>query len=297
MNFGGDFGASQFAGIGGGFVASQAGGDGYGGAAVQQKRGGNSQTLRAVTIRQIVKDVATTDDENYKVDGVELHTVTIVGRIVNVQDSATRFTLTVDDGTGRTQVEKWINEEQDLGKARSEWQVGTYVRVYGNVRAFGGKKNINAYTIRSVRDYNEVTYHFLQCTFQHLHITKGAAPAGAVPPSPMAYVAPSSGNAHPAQGYPSGNPSATMNYGAYNASTMPSANTTGSSSIHSEVLAIYNDPQHSTSDAGLSVEEVHRLLGNKYQLHAIMQAVEFLCNEGHLFTTVDDLHYRSCSSM
>lgn len=41
--------------------------------------------------------------------------------------------------------------------------------------------SMNAFNIRAVSNFNEVTYHFLRAIFEHLHLTKGAqaAPAAA----------------------------------------------------------------------------------------------------------------------
>lgn len=38
----------------------------------------------------------------------------------------------------------------------SEWQVGTYVRVHGNLSDFDGNYRIQAFNVRAITDFNEV---------------------------------------------------------------------------------------------------------------------------------------------
>lgn len=37
-----------------------------------------------------------------------------------------------------------------------EWQVGKYVRVYGNLKTFEGKRSLTAFAVKPVTDHNEV---------------------------------------------------------------------------------------------------------------------------------------------
>lgn len=43
----------------------------------------------------------------------------------------------------------------------------TYVRVYGTVRSFAGKKSISAIKMTPVTDMNEMTYHILSVIHSH----------------------------------------------------------------------------------------------------------------------------------
>ena len=46
---------------------------------------------------------------------------------------------------------------------------------------------------------------------------------------------------------------------------------------------------------GLNVETLRNDLGNKFSRDQIKGAVEFLVNEGHLYSTIDDNHFKSTS--
>jgi hypothetical protein len=53
--------------------------------------------------------------------------------------------------------------------------VGSYVRVYGNLRSFQGKTNVVAFSVRPVTDFNEVTYHSLEVSHHAPATTKKKA--------------------------------------------------------------------------------------------------------------------------
>ncbi len=147
------------------------------------KSGGGQQTMRNVTIRQLIKECREGSDE-FKVDGVDLTTFFIVGRIVSRVNSAANIKFKIDDGTGAMDVLHHNEDSNELiNNVAEEWVVNAYVRVCGHMRSMDGKRSMTAFRIRLVKDFNEVTYHNLQCIFQHLHFTKGAAaPPGAAAP-------------------------------------------------------------------------------------------------------------------
>ena len=68
-----------------------------------------------------------------------------------------------------------------------DWTVNTYVRACGNLRSLDNKRSMLAFRIKPVKDYDEITFHNLQCIFQHLHLTKGPMLPGAGPMQVCAY--------------------------------------------------------------------------------------------------------------
>ena len=55
------------------------------------------------------------------------------------------------------------------------------VRVVGQLRVFNHTRSIVAFTIQPIKDFNEYTYHFIEVVHTHLHLTKGAVRAPALP--------------------------------------------------------------------------------------------------------------------
>lgn len=266
--YGGDSGG-VFA--GNGFMPSQFGGDGMS-PAPSSKKVSSQSTLRAITIKQLFDGTSQTVDDQYEVDGAKLETVTLVGKVVSLAEQQLQLTLQIDDGTGVVDVKYWIEDNNDAAEQqRSEWRVGTYVRLHGNLRSFDNQRSIVAYHMRPVADFNEITYHNLQCVFQHLHLTKGAAAAATA--------------------------AATTPGGA---AAMPTAVGGGSGifgggmdGVQQEVNNVLKSEHAQASASGVSTEEIVSRLGGNFTIGQVRNALDFLVNEGHAYTAVDDNHFKS----
>jgi len=276
--YGGE-GASQFE---GGFMPSPAGmaeGSSPAMKVAGQKR---NETLTPLTVRQLHTAIEQGSESGYLVDGEELHQLTILGKVTGVQPTSTMTIYKLDDGTGVVEVRLW-NDSDDNTEEASAAPVaeGTYVRVFGNLRVFQGKTNVVAFAVRPVTDFNEVTYHSLEAIFVHLGRVKAM---GAPPPAtPMMGVAPGS-YATP-----------TANMGAYTGGA-PAANTAaGGESLQSKLIALFESPQATSSDAGMSTDEVYAAFQSNYPAATIRQSIDNLVSEGHLYSTIDDNHFKSTS--
>ncbi|KAI9487155.1 MAG: hypothetical protein EXX96DRAFT_552026 [Benjaminiella poitrasii] len=131
------------------------------------------QTMRPVTIKQI-KTCTMPQDGTFRIDNGDATQVTIVGVIRNIQQLATNLIYTIEDGTGATEVRKWVEQQEspEESDARRELTLDTYVRVTGKLNSFGGRLSLVAYTMRPITDFNEVTYHLLDAIHTHLVFTK-----------------------------------------------------------------------------------------------------------------------------
>ena len=158
-----------------------------------------NQSLIPATIKQLKNAVAAPGGEQgYSIDGRDLHQVTFVGMILSADEQATNLQYTVEDGTDSIMVKMWIDSDADetMAERRAQWKEGKYVRVVGQLRAFNQVKNVVAYHISLITDFNEYTYHFIEAVHSHLKATKG--PVANIPTgmhgAPMApVVAPSVG--------------------------------------------------------------------------------------------------------
>jgi replication factor A2 len=111
---------------------------------------------------------------------VPLTQLTIVGQVRKINPQATNITYTVDDGTATIDVKKWVDAERadDADGAGGQFTEDQYVRVWGRLKSFNGKKHVGAHFMRAVEDYNEVNYHLVEAAYVHLYITKGPPAAG-----------------------------------------------------------------------------------------------------------------------
>ena len=134
--------------------------------------------MRAVTVLQIHQAVAAAGEDKFKIDGREIGTVTFVGQIIKISQRETNNSFEIDDGTGTIEVKVWTtteDAEDDAAKA-PKYTERSYVRVFGNVKVYRDKKNVNATHVIPLEDFNEITYHLLEALSTHLFFLHGPAP-------------------------------------------------------------------------------------------------------------------------
>lgn len=134
-------------------------------------------TLRPLTIKQIIEAQQPHPDSEFKVDDVEVTQITFVGQIQSVSSQATNTTYKVDDGTGLIEIKQWIDGDADAEARSPIPKENDYIRVWGRLRAFNNKRHIGAHMIRLITDFNEVSYHLLEATAVHLYYTRGPLPS------------------------------------------------------------------------------------------------------------------------
>ncbi|DBB06309.1 hypothetical protein WJX77_008374 [Trebouxia sp. C0004] len=271
-----DAGASQFA--GGGFMPSPANAADVGSSPAQARSKGSVQTLRALTVKQIYEGTLNASDDQYRVDNEELHNITLVGKIISAHEAPTHLSFTIDDGTGKIDLSFWTSgedEQEQMAQRRADWRVGVYVRVHGHLRSFENKKSMVVFSLKVIHDFNEVSFHFLQCIFQHVHLVRGQSQSGSM-----------------AQG---GSKMNMAGNAAGPASAAPSGDgiTAGMTPVQKDCWAIFNHPDNHARESGAGIDEVIAQLNGRHSVPAIRQAAEFLVSEGHLYTTTDDQHYKS----
>ena len=126
-----------------------------------------------MTIKQIVDAEEPYPDANFRIDGVEVTQVTLVGMVRAVSPQTTNVTLRLDDGTGTVEVKQWLDSDKPV----PEFPLEQYVRVWGRLKSYNSKRHVGAHVIKQVDDFNEVNYHLLESTYVHLYFTKGASAA------------------------------------------------------------------------------------------------------------------------
>lgn len=213
--------------------------------------------------------------------------LTLVGKILDASEHASSTVLRVDDGTGIVSIKYWGDADDEgadgagdgaAAARRAAWQPGAYVRVHGNLRAFDGARSLVAFNVRPVSDHNEITYHLAQCMLQHAHLAKVhggggatviAATAGGAAAAPAVVKADDTGAA-------GGDPNAVGADGLTGAQREAKA----------QVAALGGGPQ------GAAVDDVVAALAGRFAEPLVRDAVGFLLEEGHLYSTIDENHVK-----
>jgi len=256
---------------GGGFVA------GYGGssqAGSQDTPGGTKtygkDTLRPVTIKQILDASLPHPDAMFKIDGSEVTQLSFVGQIHNVSSQATNTTFRIDDGTGLVDVKQWIDSDADPETAKALPSEGQYIHVWGRLKEFNNKRHVACHVLRPITDFNEISMHLLEATAVHLYFTHG-------PPD-------SANGAVKAEGgmFVDGGYGATNGGGAVGgAGKKLPANT---SAVGRKVFTyLQSAPQN---NEGLHVHQIASTLN--IPANEVFKAGDELLGNGLIYTTVDD---------
>ncbi|KAJ9123541.1 hypothetical protein QFC24_003756 [Naganishia onofrii] len=255
----------------GGFVA--AGGSPYG-ASSQSPGGkgkGGQQTLRPLTIKQVLEASQPHADADFLVDGVELGNVKVIGVVRNVSTTATNVSYQVEDGTGTVDCRLWLDTSIDDNGKTGGVEQDVYVVVIGTVKSFNQRRHVSATTVRPITDMNEIHYHFLESV----------------------YVSLSARN----PGMTSGGGAAAPNNGASN-SYAPGAGQQQSANdrwaefppVARSIMEVVSS-EGAQNDEGLHVAEIARRVGSSGD--EMMQAIEDLISDGMLYTTIDEFHVKT----
>ncbi|MQL89414.1 hypothetical protein Taro_021985 [Colocasia esculenta] len=238
---------------GGGFMPSQATQAPDSGASPARNRG--AQGVTPLTVKQISEAYHLSDDKsNFVVDGVDVTNARLVGLVTNKVERVTDVSFTLDDGTGRIDINRWVNESSDANEMANILN-GMYVKVNGQLKGFHGKKHVVAFSIRPITNFDDVTLHFIDCIYVHLHNT------GSKSVEPLTRT--SLGTGTP---YQSG---AAAGYQAPAANQFPApSGSKGSDDVLGLVLKFFNDP-------------------------ANLDAISYHVDAGNIYSTIDDYHFKS----
>ena len=234
-----------------------------------------------MTIKQLKNAPAQANGEQgFTVDGRDLYQVTICGLIRTFDEQQTHLMYTIEDGTDEIVCKKWLDSDADdrEAEARAQLKEGVMVRVIGQLRSFNHTKSVVAYSIQPITDFNEYTYHFLETIHTHLRHTKGPVPSAK--PEGGAYGAPTGGYGAPAR-----SPG-----GAY---APPAAPHAAAASLNDLVLKFFSTKGES-SDMGCTIAEASSALSSSgVGAEQVRAVVDELVNEGHLYSTIDDDHFKA----
>ncbi|KAM7469240.1 hypothetical protein LguiA_007423 [Lonicera macranthoides] len=269
------FGGSQFDGnaafSGGGFMPSQATQTAEPSFSSAKSR--DTQVLLPLTVKQINESFQSSDDKsNFLIDGVDVNNVKLVGMVFNKAERVTDVSFVIDDGTGRIDCNRWVNDAMD-SREMEEILNGMYVRVHGHLKGFQGKKQLVVFSIRPVTDYNEIANHFVESIYVHFYNTKSRKQQGNAPTS-----------ANVPRGY----------------QTAPSnqfvrqpekENLMG---LNKLVFDYLEQPSCLAREAGVHYKEIAQQLSLPEQ--KVMEVAKILEEEGLVYSTIDENHLKSASN-
>ncbi|KAM0837316.1 hypothetical protein ACQ4PT_061756 [Festuca glaucescens] len=225
-----------------------------------------------LTVKQIAAAQLTGPDEKgvpFVVDGFETANIKVVGMVSGKAERATDVSFTIDDGTGRIDFIRWVNDAADSAETAAI-QNGMYVSVIGTLKGLQDKKRATAFCVRPVTDYNEAPLHFTQCVQMHMENTKTMLQCL----------------------NESNNQTLVVSSLASFLQPQVTSGTNGSGTdLYTQVLNIFSAPASIESDHGVHIDEIAKRL--RLPVSKIVDAINFHVDYGHIFSTIDDFHYKS----
>jgi len=242
------------------------GGEGGGGG----KKFSERNELTPVNVKMAFEDAVQAGEGSFELAGRELSEVVLVCTLKGVEAKMTNIVYTVGDETSSEVVEvlKWSDADPSSGAAAVPPGMveGAQVRVNGRLRTFQGKRSIMAHSVKLVENPAEAEYHAASIRFASAHAEEVAKRERAAP-----------------GGGPTGMRTAP--------SIVIAAPSNGMDACQSTVMNTFNE--RGTDDNGLHRNEVVHLLQGSFSAADVNNAIQFLVNEGHVYSTIDDDHFRS----
>ena len=212
--------------------------------------------------------------------------VTMVGFIDDIGETTTKVEFKLRDGEGLPiMVQKWkSNPESGLSMDNGVlMKEGMLVRVYGSARRTANipEPHIIAFKVLPVTDFNELVMHNIETIASNLILNKrknnilaGLPPYTGFP-----------GSTEPSSSQPQGGD---IQSAKSVAEELPPINP-GMKPADNMVLKAIQNCQDTN---GLSKDELIKSLRSLNKA-AIETALDFLMTEGHVYTTCDDVHFKS----
>lgn len=231
-------------------------------------------------------------DDMFYWESIPLSTVTFVGWIESVSETSTSRTYWVNDGTGAVELKVWNSggpagadsgadhgagvDHHDANK-RHEWREGVYVRVYGNIRSWNNQESIGVFRIRTVMDFNEITFHMLDVVHKVGQIKARLQQAAA------------------ATGQLSAAPSGMAGFGGSGGARMSGMGGSGGMSAAQQavLICITGLNRSRPNEVGASRQEVLQSLRGRFSDADVNQALHHLLENSSIFTTTDEEHFKS----
>lgn len=209
----------------------------------------------------------------YEQNHLRFNQICIVGLIRNVIKRANDITYLVDDMSNQEiHVKLQADESDDMDTdepkpQQSQFIENQYVKVFGIIKSLQNQKIVQAFRILPVKELNEITHHMLDCMNASIYyLTKGNC-----------------------ENLDMGNPLRETN-----SSYMEQGGSTGG--LSGLQLNISNFIKQSKNSEGSHIREICSYFKN-FPENKIKEVLEFLSTEGHIYSTIDDEHYKSTDNM
>ena len=199
--------------------------------------------------------------------------VAIAGHVIKVDHADTKSTFTIEDNSGSLDAVQWNDENSDSLQDQQDSGVveGNNVRVIGSVRTQQDKRYVMVFKVFPVQSNEEMDAHKLEIEYHKMLIRKMNDKENAA--------------------------IGANNFGLSN-SMMANPMTSGNSASfgNAKYDAIYKMVSGCDREEGISRDDLSQNLAGKMGKKDVDDGLEYLSNEGHVYSTVDEDHFKTTDS-
>ncbi|XP_015375818.1 PREDICTED: replication protein A 32 kDa subunit-B [Diuraphis noxia] len=194
--------------------------------------------------------------------------VVVVGIIKQVETQTLKNMFTIEDNTGRLLCIQW-GDENELSRYPKLIE-NAYFKVVGSKRIQNDKVTLLCHSVRPLESLNELTHHLLSIIAlplitEEINMTSGTQQSIATNQKDFLI---SGDNAN---GF---------------------MDTTNNLSLNPKQLKVYTVIKRCQDEAGYSALDIQKILPEKIPLPEIEKILSFFIEEGHIFSTIDENHYK-----
>jgi len=238
--------------------------------------GGESKGKRKQNVVPVqIGEILTAPEEGFTVEGSEVGMVVLAGKVISCEKATTKTSYRVQDDSGEIDVIQWLEE----GTNQPEYPEGTPVKVVGSIRSQQDKKNIMAFKIGSVANQAEYDAHMLEVVYTKLKLRQMQQKLnGQI-------------------GMSDGSLSQSMMGGGLGIQGGGSAGYVSSSSNQTfgnkNYDLVYGLIRQSTEEAGIDKDSIFSQAKKTMSKVEMDNALDFLSSEGHIYSTIDEEHFKT----
>ncbi|KAJ9576712.1 hypothetical protein L9F63_025393 [Diploptera punctata] len=229
----------------------------------QQKSAQRQNNIFPVCVRQILE--APEDGLSFGSTSVQMIELVAIVRKIAVESSNVEYEL--DDNTGSMSGFYWLQADEKTDEMPTIPPVveNSYYRVYGTIRTLQGRKYVQIIRITALKDLNELTMHLLEVMHKPMLLQKLSN---------------------------SDSVKVSMADTSMSNSFMSTSNVSTVTGFNPQQQKVYNVILRSRQDIGIHKSEVVKQLEGQMSSREILPVIEFLSTEGHIYSTIDDDHFR-----
>ncbi|KAH9622251.1 hypothetical protein KSS87_011774 [Heliosperma pusillum] len=278
----------------------------------------DAQGIVPVTVKQISQASPSSSDDksSFIIDGAPITNVKLVGIVADMMQKVTDVSFVLDDGTGCIGCKRWLNEAFDR-KQMEAIENGMHVLLIGHLKNVKGNTEVVAFNVRyglvpisvsrsvlsdqkneaksfsdlptvsivtnmePVSNFDEVTLHNVECIHQHM-LNKKSQKGDPLAPSQISDSSQSTPIKTESNGFHLSSP-------ANQFSVQMSVD--GLKDIDQRVIEYLQQSSSLAQERGVHRDDIARHL--KLPVEKIMQSITCLEEEGLIYSTIDEFHFKS----